>query len=202
MTVPSLSDPSLWLPKLSRQLCLQLYWVWQHFLQKVSARNWPAPHLPGSGWRKQPQQELCLGSFLLKLVWARLFALDTGIPLAGPVMGQPAKSNVCRHSEEESSKHSSVTTMHPSLGKNPQHLPALCWGEVSDGRSPWAWVAPCLCPFLLHVSGPHHFHQARQKKRQGLALWKSSSSFLLRDIFFKETSSTRRIECGCKEVRF
>lgn len=46
------------------------------------------------------------------------------------------ESNVCRHSEEESSKHSSVTTMHPSLGKNPQHLPALCWGEVSDGRSP------------------------------------------------------------------
>lgn len=202
MTVPTLSDPSLWLPKLSCQLCPQLYWVWQHFLQKISARNWPAPHLPGSGWRKQPQQELCLGSFLLKLVWARLFPPDTGIPLWSS-HGPARQKVVCRHSEEESSKHSSVTTMHPSLGKNPQHLPALCWGEVSDRRSPWAWVAPCLCPFLLHVSGPHHFHQARQKKRQGLALWKSSSSFLLppQGIFFKESSSTRRTECGC-EVRF
>lgn len=137
-------------------------------------------HLPGSGWRKQPGQQLCGASFLLKLVWAGFLSL--GIPFSSSQSchrpGGLLESNVCRHSEEESSKavlnHNYASL--PQKESSAPPSPPLCWARCQTGGAGAAEVTlslswyPASAHFYLRVSGPHRFCQARQKARQGLAL--------------------------------
>lgn len=74
---------------------------------------------------------------------------------SGPVQGQPA-GDVCSHSEEGSSKHSSILRLDPRLRKNLGHLlHPLCWDEACDRRGwgsgglPEPELVLSFWPFLL-----------------------------------------------------
>lgn len=98
------------------------------------------------------------------------FGLGNSLPTLAPALVQPRasqpESNVCRQSEEGSSKHSLVTIMHPSLGRNHQHLSALCRAEVSGRQEvtlSLSWRLP-LC--ISTAESQAHITSVRLDRRK------------------------------------
>lgn len=168
MTVPPLSDPSLWVPELSHQLCPWVYGVWQHLFQSVSARGCrllgsSCPALGGGSrlCRTVPR------SFRLKLVWAGLFPPSTGIPLwssHGPASQKGISADIQTRKVQSIPQSAMIPARERILGTS---LPALFRGaasgrqEVTPSRS-WR---PASVRFYRRGSGPRPSLQAGQKER-------------------------------------